>query len=61
MVEFEAFDVKARKKVKIKDPEIVTLKNGRVAVRGKSPLTGITVYRILSKEEAEKLQRKKKK
>ena len=61
MVEFEAFDVKARKKVKIKDPEIVTLKNGRIAVRGKSPVTGITVYRILSKEEAEKLQKKKKK
>ncbi len=59
MVEFEAFDVKARKKVKIKNPEIVTLKNGRVAVRGKSPLTGITVYRILSKQEAAKLKKKK--
>jgi hypothetical protein len=59
MVEFEAFDVKARKKVKIKNPEVVTLKNGRIAVRGKSPLTGITVYRILSKEEAAKLKKKK--
>ena len=57
MVEFEAFDVKARKKVRIKNPEVVTLKNGRVAVRGKSPLTGITVYRILSKEEAAKLKK----
>ncbi len=60
-MEFEAFDVKARKKVKILNPEVVTLKNGRVAVRGKSPLTGITVYRILSKEEAEKLLKEQKK
>ncbi len=58
-MEFEAFDVKARKKVKIKNPEVVTLKNGRMAVRGKSPLTGITVYRILSKEEAAKLKKKR--
>ncbi|AFH42693.1 hypothetical protein IOK49_04190 [Fervidicoccus fontis] len=58
-MEFEAFDVKARKKVKLINPEVVTLKNGRVAVRGKSPETGITIYRILSKAEAEKLQQKK--
>lgn len=58
---FEAFDVKARKKVVIEKPEIITLKNGRLAVRGKSPLTGITVYKILSKAEAEKLQKKQKK
>ncbi|MGB9726195.1 MAG: hypothetical protein ACP5I2_06865 [Fervidicoccaceae archaeon] len=57
-MEFEAFDVKARKKVKLLNPEIVTLKNGRVAVKGKSPETGITIYRILSKAEAEKLQKK---
>jgi hypothetical protein len=57
-MEFEAFDVKARKKVKLLNPEVVTLKNGRVAVRGKSPETGITIYRILSKTEAEKLQKK---
>ncbi|MEM0021770.1 MAG: hypothetical protein QW039_03915 [Fervidicoccaceae archaeon] len=57
-MEFEAFDVKARKKVKLQNPEIVTLKNGRVAVRGKSPETGITIYRILSKAEVEKLQKK---
>ena len=56
-VEIEAFDVKARKKVKIQNPEIVTLKNGRIAVKGKSPLTGITVFRILSKAEAEKLEK----
>ncbi len=57
MVEFEAFDVKARKKVKIQNPEVITLKNGRYAVKGKSPLTGITVYRIISKKEAEKLKK----
>jgi hypothetical protein len=60
VVKVEAFDVKARKKVVIENPEIVTLKNGRLAARGKSPLTGITVYKILSKKEAEELQKKKK-
>lgn len=59
-MEFEAFDVKAKKKVKLTNPEVVTLKNGRLAVRGKSPLTGITVYRILSKAEAEKVKKSKK-
>lgn len=54
-VRVEAFDVKARKKVVVENPELVTLKNGRIAVRGRSPLTGITVYRILSKQEAERL------
>jgi hypothetical protein len=57
MVEFEAFDVKARKKVKLVNPELVTLKNGRYAVKGKSPLTGITIYRIISKADAEKLKK----
>ena len=48
---WEAYDVKARKKVKMIDPKLVQLKNKRWAVMGKSPLTGIKVVRILSKEE----------
>lgn len=60
-LKIEAFDVKARKKVVIENPEIVTLKNGRLAAKGKSPLTGITVYKILNKQEAEKLLKQKKK
>ena len=34
MVELTGYSVKLRKKVAIKDPELVTLKNGRKAVQG---------------------------
>ena len=34
MVELTAYSLKLRKNVAIKDPELVTLKNGRMAVRG---------------------------
>jgi len=54
MVEWFAFDVKARKKVRIIDPQVIQLKNGRWAVTGKSEATGIKVFRFLSKEEVEK-------
>jgi len=54
MVEWFAFDVKARKKVRIKNPQFVQLKNGRWAVTGQSEETGIKVFRFLSKEEVEK-------
>ncbi|WP_162858705.1 hypothetical protein [Candidatus Nitrosotenuis aquarius] len=57
MKEYEAYDVKARKKVKILEPKLVQLKNSRWAVKGKSSITGLTVFRILSKAEAEKLQK----
>ena len=53
-VEWYAFDVKARKKVRILDPQFVQLKNGRWAVTGRSEETGIKVFRFLSKEEVEK-------
>ena len=54
--EWMAYDVKARKKVKIKDPKLVKLKNGRPAIRGTSPETGIGLFRILSKEQAKKFK-----
>ncbi|RLE67440.1 MAG: hypothetical protein DRJ43_07415 [Thermoprotei archaeon] len=57
--EWYAFDVKARKKVKILNPEFVQLKNGRWAVTGQSEATGIKVFRFLSKEEVEKYVLKK--
>ncbi|MGI0086831.1 MAG: hypothetical protein ACREBI_02575 [Nitrosotalea sp.] len=57
MTEFEAYDVKARKKVKILEPKIVQLKNKRWTVVGKSPATGIKVVRILSKEETIKAKK----
>jgi hypothetical protein len=51
-MEYTAYDVKAKKKVKIVDPKVVKMKNGRYAVKGKSPATGINVYRILSTAES---------
>ena len=51
--EWIAYDVKARKKVKMVDPELVTLKNGRKALKGKSAETGISLFRIISPEDAE--------
>ncbi len=46
---YEGFCVKCRKKVTIKNPEIVTLKNNRKAVKGVCPNCGTTVYRFLGK------------
>jgi len=60
VVEWTAFDVKAKTKVKLLEPKIVQLKNGRWAVKGKSSKTGITLYRFLSNEEVEKYVKKKK-
>ncbi|WP_299292163.1 hypothetical protein [Nitrosopumilus sp.] len=57
MEEYEAYDVKARKKVKIIDPEVVQLKNKRWALKGKSSETGLTVFRMIGKEQAEKLKK----
>ncbi|MCD6358147.1 MAG: hypothetical protein DRK00_03840 [Thermoprotei archaeon] len=57
--EWYAFDVKARKKVRIINPQFVQLKNGRWAVTGQSEETGIKVFRFLSKEEVEKYVLKK--
>ena len=56
--EWIAYDVKARKKVKMVDPELVTLKNGRKALKGKSIETGISLFRIISPEDAEKFSAK---
>jgi hypothetical protein len=53
-MEYTAYDVKAKKKVKIQNPKKVKMKNGRYAMTGTSALTGIKLYRILSKEQAAK-------
>ena len=57
MKEYEGYDVKARKNVKILNPEVVQLKNQRWAVKGKSSETGVTVFRILGKAEANELKK----
>jgi hypothetical protein len=42
----QAYCFKDRKKVEIKNPAKVTLKNGRPALKGTCPLCGTKVYRI---------------
>lgn len=42
----QAYCVKCRKMVEMKNPQQVALKNGRPAVRGTCPETGTTVFRI---------------
>ncbi len=42
----EAYCVKCKKKVEIKDPEQVTMKNGRKATKGTCPDCGTSVFRI---------------
>ena len=56
--EWTAYDVKARKKVKLVDPQLVTLKNGRKALKGKSIETGISLFRIIGPEDAKKFNQK---
>jgi hypothetical protein len=48
---YEGFCVKDKKKVQF-EGEVVTLKNGRQAAKGKCPSCGTTVMRILGKQKA---------
>ena len=57
MDELKAYSVKLRKMVAIKDPELVTLKNGRKAVRGvasEDPSSKVIIF--VSDERAEEIQ-----
>ena len=57
MADLQAYSVKLRKMVTIKDPEVVTLKNGRKAVRGVAEEDPTNkVLRILSDKQAEEIQ-----
>ena len=47
----EAYDVKAKRKVVIQNPEPYQMKNGTWSIRGTSPETGITLYKIVGKNE----------
>jgi len=42
----QAFCFKCRKKVEIKNPQRVTLKNGKPATQGVCPVCGTKVFRI---------------
>jgi len=49
MVTYQAYDVKAKKKVNIKNTKATKLKNGMWAIKGESSATGNTVFRIVGK------------
>lgn len=56
MVDLTAYSVKLKKMVTIKDPELVTLKNGRKAVRGVAAEDPSSkVIRIVSDKQAEEI------
>ena len=42
--------VKCKKKKEMKDEQNVTLKNGRLAVKGKCPDCGTSMFKILGKK-----------
>ena len=50
-VTWKAYDVKAKRKVEIQNPKAVKMKNGKWAVKGISPITGIKVFRIVGSEK----------
>jgi len=51
MGKYMAYDVKAKKSVEIQNPKVVKMKNGRWAIKGTSPITGNTVFRIAGNEK----------
>ena len=58
MERLTAYSVKLKKKVFIKDPELITLKNGRRAVRGVAEEDpSVVVVMIISDKQAEALQK----
>ena len=50
-VSWKAYDVKAKRKVEIQNPKIVKMKNGKWAIKGTSPITGIKVFRIVGNKK----------
>jgi len=50
-VTWEAYDVKAKKKVKIQNPKVVMMTNGKWAVRVTSPITGVKVFRFVGNKK----------
>jgi len=50
-VTWVAYDAKAKKKVKIQNPKAVKMKNGKWAVRGTSPITGVKVFRFVGNKK----------
>jgi hypothetical protein len=60
MKEVTAYNVKTREKTKIKNPQLVTMKNGRKAISGIAEDDGKTkLFRMVSAEEAKDFESKK--
>ena len=49
MSEIQAYDIKARKKVSMKNPQPYLMKNGIWGLKGTSTETGINLFRIVGK------------
>lgn len=52
MAAVEAYCVKCREKREMKDPEEVTMKNGRPAMQGACPVCGTKLFRMMSTKAA---------
>ena len=50
-ISWKAYDVKAKRKVEIQNPKVVKMKNGKWAIKGTSPITGIKVFRIVGNKK----------
>jgi hypothetical protein len=51
MSTIEAYDIKARKKVSMKNPHPYLMKNGMWALKGTSTETGINLFKIVGKQK----------
>jgi hypothetical protein len=47
----KGFCVKCKKEQEMSNPQTVTLKNGRMAVKGKCPTCGTSMFKILGKKK----------
>jgi hypothetical protein len=60
MKDISAYNVKTRKKTTIKNPQLVTLKNGRKALKGVAADDGKTaVFKMISEADAKDFASKK--
>ena len=60
MKEISAYNVKTRNKTSIKNPKLVTLKNGKMAIKGIAADDGkTTLFRIISASEAKNFKAEK--
>ena len=51
MSTIQAYDIKARKKVRMENPEPYQMKNGNWALKGTSAETGIKLFKIVGKQK----------